>query len=150
VNDFMDKGRVKKVFLQADAPFRMLPQDLNRWSVRNANGDMVAFDTFATARWASGSPRLERCNGVPSMEILGMAMPGAMSSGEAMTTMERLASQLPPGIGFAWTGVSKQERSAGAQAPLLYLLSILVVFLSLAALYESWAIPVSVLLVVPL
>ena len=150
VNDFIDKGRVKKVFLQADAPFRMLPQDLNRWSVKNANGDMVAFDTFASAHWASGSPRLERYNGVPSMEILGMAMPGAMSSGEAMATMERLASQLPPGIGFEWTGVSRQERSAGAQAPLLYVLSILVVFLSLAALYESWAIPVSVLLVVPL
>jgi hydrophobe/amphiphile efflux-1 (HAE1) family protein len=150
VNDFIDKGRVKKVFLQADAPYRMLPQDLNRWSVKNANGDMVAFDTFATARWASGSPRLERYNGVPSMEILGMAMPGAMSSGEAMATMERLAAQLPPGIGFEWTGLSKQERSSGALAPLLYALSILVVFLCLAALYESWAIPAAVLLVVPL
>ncbi|HEU0200161.1 MAG TPA: efflux RND transporter permease subunit [Burkholderiaceae bacterium] len=150
VNDFIDKGRVKKVFLQADAPFRMQPQDLDRWCVKNANGDMVSFNAFATARWTTGSPRLERYNGVPSMEILGMPMPGVMSSGEAMATMERLAAQLPAGIGIEWTGVSKQERTSGAQAPLLYAISILFVFLCLAALYESWAVPAAVLLVVPL
>ena len=150
VNDFIDKGRVKKVFLQADAPFRMLPQDIDRWYVKNANGDMVSFASFATARWAMGSPRLERYNGVPSMEILGMAMPGKASSGEVMATMERYASQLPPGFGIEWTGVSRQERASGSQASLLYAVSLLFVFLCLAALYESWAIPAAVLMVVPL
>ncbi|KAB2874006.1 MAG: efflux RND transporter permease subunit [Ideonella sp.] len=150
VNDFIDKGRVKKVFLQADAPFRMLPQDIDRWYVKNSAGEMVSFASFASARWTSGSPRLERYNGVPSMQIQGMAMPGKASSGEAMDTMERLASQLPAGIGFEWTGVSRQERSSGSQAPLLYAVSILVVFLCLAALYESWSIPAAVLLAVPL
>ena len=150
VNDFIDKGRVKKVFLQADAAFRMLPEDINRWHVRNADGAMVPFDTFATASWASGSPRLERYNGSPSTEILGMAMPGTASSGEAIATMERLAATLPSGIGFEWTGISLQEKQAGSQAIYLYAASILIVFLCLAALYESWAIPVSVILVVPL
>ena len=150
VNDFIDKGRVKKVFLQADAPFRMLPQDIDRWYVKNANGEMVSFASFASARWSMGSPRLERYNGVPSMQIQGMAMPGKSSSGEAMATMERLVAQLPAGIGYEWTGVSRQERSSGSQAPMLYAVSILVVFLSLAALYESWTIPAAVLLAVPL
>ena len=150
VNDFVDKGRVKKVFLQADAPFRMLPEDINRWYVRNSAGSMVPFDAFATASWGSGSPRLERYNGSPSVEILGMAMPGKSSSGEALATMERLATQLPPGIGYEWTGISLQEKQAGSQAMMLYAASVLIVFLCLAALYESWAIPLSVILVVPL
>jgi len=150
VNDFIDRGRVKKVFLQADAPYRMLPEDINRWYVRNASGAMVPFSAFASAEWTSGSPRLERYNGVPSMEILGMAMPGAASSGEAMAIVERHAAQLPAGIGYEWTGVSLQEREAGSQTTLLYTLSIAIVFLCLAALYESWSIPLAVILVVPL
>ncbi|WP_129775394.1 efflux RND transporter permease subunit [Peristeroidobacter soli] len=150
VNDFIDRGRVKKVFMQADAPYRMLPEDINRWYVRNATGDMVPFSAFASTEWTSGSPRLERYNGVPSVEILGMALPGVASSGEAMDIVERHAKELPPGIGFEWTGVSLQERAAGSQTLLLYTLSIAVVFLCLAALYESWAIPLSVILVVPL
>jgi hydrophobe/amphiphile efflux-1 (HAE1) family protein len=150
VNDFIDRGRVKKVFMQADAPYRMLPEDINRWYVRNSTGDMVPFSAFASTEWTSGSPRLERYNGVPSVEILGMALPGVASSGEAMDIVERHAKELPPGIGFEWTGVSLQERAAGSQTLLLYTLSIAVVFLCLAALYESWAIPLSVILVVPL
>jgi len=150
VNDFIDRGRVKKVYLQADAPFRMLPQDIERWYVKNASGDMVSFASFATARWSTGSPRLERYNGVPSMEILGMALPGAASSGQAMATMEDFAARLPSGFGIEWTGLSRQERASGSQASLLYAVSLLVVFLCLAALYESWAIPTSVILVVPL
>jgi hydrophobe/amphiphile efflux-1 (HAE1) family protein len=150
VNDFIDRGRVKKVFLQADAPFRMLPDDVNRWFVRNASGEMVPFSAFSTSNWESGSPRLERYNGVPSVEILGMALPGALSSGEALNLVERHVAELPKGISYEWTGVSRQEREAGNQATLLYAVSILVVFLCLAALYESWAIPLSVILVVPL
>ncbi|MBB3213870.1 multidrug efflux pump [Herbaspirillum sp. Sphag1AN] len=150
VNDFIDKGRVKKVYLQADAPFRMLPSDIDKWYVSNSAGTMVPFSTFAKAYWTSGSPRLERYNGLPSVEILGMDMPGKSSSGEALATMERLAATLPPGIGYEWTGISKQEKQAGSQAMMLYAVSILIVFLCLAALYESWSIPVSVLLVVPL
>ena len=150
VNDFIDRGRVKKVFLQSDAPFRMLPGDIDHWFVRNAAGTMVPFSAFATANWTLGSPRLERYNGVPSVEILGMALPGALSSGQALDLVERHAAALPPGIGYEWTGVSRQEREAGGQAGLLYAVSILVVFLCLAALYESWSIPFSVVLVVPL
>ncbi|WP_116809185.1 efflux RND transporter permease subunit [Steroidobacter cummioxidans] len=150
VNDFIDRGRVKKVFMQADAPYRMLPEDINRWYVRNSTGDMVPFGAFSRTEWTSGSPRLERYNGVPSVEILGMAMPGMASSGEAMDIVERHVKELPPGIGFEWTGVSLQEREAGSQTLLLYTLSIAVVFLCLAALYESWAIPLSVIMVVPL
>ncbi|QLA79744.1 efflux RND transporter permease subunit [Acidovorax sp. JMULE5] len=150
VNDFLDKGRVKKVFLQADAPHRMVPEDINKWFVRNSSGTMVPFSAFSTSRWTTGSPRLERYNGVPSVEILGMALPGALSSGQALDLIERHAAKLPAGIGFEWTGVSRQEREAGGQAMLLYAVSILVVFLCLAALYESWSIPFSVLLVVPL
>ncbi|HKX42560.1 MAG TPA: efflux RND transporter permease subunit [Burkholderiaceae bacterium] len=150
VNDFLDKGRVKKVFMQADAPFRMLPGDIDNWFVRNASGAMVPFSAFAQAGWTSGSPRLERYNGVPSVEIMGMALPGALSSGQAMDLVERHAAELPAGIGYEWTGVSRQEREASGQAALLYAVSILVVFLCLAALYESWSIPFSVLMVVPL
>ena len=150
VNDFIDRGRVKKVFMQSDAAYRMLPSDIDRWFVRNSAGSMVPFGAFATSSWTSGSPRLERYNGVPSVEILGMAMPGSLSSGQALDLVEKHAAALPKGIGFEWTGVSRQEREAAGRAGLLYAVSILVVFLCLAALYESWAIPVSVILVVPL
>ncbi len=149
VDDFIHEGRVKKVYLQADAPFRMLPEDLNDWYVRNANGDMVPFSAFASGHWTYGSPRLERYNGLPSAEILGQPAPG-VSSGEAMAVVEELAAKLPPGFGLEWTGISFEERAAGAQAPALYALSALVVFLALAALYESWSVPFSVMLVVPL
>ncbi|ECL8947153.1 efflux RND transporter permease subunit [Salmonella enterica subsp. enterica] len=149
VNDFIDRGRVKKVYVQADAQFRMLPGDINNLYVRSANGEMVPFSTFSSARWIYGSPRLERYNGMPSMELLGEAAPGR-STGEAMSLMENLASQLPNGIGYDWTGMSYQERLSGNQAPALYAISLIVVFLCLAALYESWSIPFSVTLVVPL
>jgi multidrug efflux pump len=149
VNDFIDKGRVKRAYLQADAKYRMQPEDLDRWYVRNNAGAMVPFSAFATAHWTYGSPRLERYNGFPSAEIMGQAAPGK-SSGDAMKAMEEMAAQLPTGIGFEWTGLSYQERMTGSQAPALYAISILVVFLCLAALYESWSIPFSVLLVFPL
>ncbi|EAP0017460.1 efflux RND transporter permease subunit [Salmonella enterica] len=149
VNDFIDRGRVKKVYVQADAQFRMLPGDINNLYVRSANGEMVPFSTFSSARWIYGSPHLERYNGMPSMELLGEAAPGR-STGEAMSLMENLASQLPNGIGYDWTGMSYQERLSGNQAPALYAISLIVVFLCLAALYESWSIPFSVMLVVPL
>ncbi|HCC1012198.1 TPA: efflux RND transporter permease subunit [Salmonella enterica subsp. enterica serovar Paratyphi C] len=149
VNDFIDRGRVKKVYVQADAQFRMLPGDINNLYVRSANGEMVPFSTFSSARWIYGSPRLERYNGMPSMELLGEAAPGR-STGEAMSLMENLASQLPNGIGYDRTGMSYQERLSGNQAPALYAISLIVVFLCLAALYESWSIPFSVMLVVPL
>jgi multidrug efflux pump len=127
----------------------MLPQDFGKWFARNANGDMVPFSAFTSGRWAYASPRRERYNGLPSIEIQGMAAPGK-SSGEALLEMEKLAAQLPPGIGYEWTGISDQEHSSGSQAPALYVISMLFVFLCLAALYESWAIPFSVMLVVPL
>ena len=149
VDDFMDRGRVKRVFVQGDAPFRMAPEDFDKWSVRNASGAMVPFRAFAGTRWEYGSPRLERYNGVSAMQINGEAAPG-VSSGDAMAEVERLVAQLPHGIGLEWTGQSYQERAAGAQSPMLYTLSVLVVFLCLAALYESWAIPTAVLLVAPL
>ena len=149
VNDFIDHGRVKKVYVQADAKFRMLPGDVNNMYVRSANGKMVPFSAFVTSHWVYGSPRLERYNGLPSMEILGEAAPGK-STGEAMALMEQMASKLPSGIGFDWTGMSYQERLSGNQAPALYAISLIVVFLCLAALYESWSIPFSVMLVVPL
>ena len=150
VNDFIDKGRVKKVMLQADATYRMLPDDINRWYIRNSDGDMVPFSTFSKAVWMSGSPRLERYNGVPSVEILGMAMPGSASSGEALAIVQDAVAKLPAGIGYEWTGLSRQEKASTGQTGMLYTLSILIVFLCLAALYESWAIPLSVILVVPL
>ncbi|MFG0833625.1 efflux RND transporter permease subunit [Aeromonas bivalvium] len=149
VNDFMDRNRVKKVYMQADAPFRMNPEDLKLWYVRNGEGKMVPFSAFATTRWSYGSPRLERYNGVPAMEIVGEAAPGK-STGDAMAAIEAMVAQLPEGIGIEWTGLSFQERQAGSQAPALYAISLLVVFLCLAALYESWSIPFSVMLVVPL
>jgi multidrug efflux pump len=149
VDDFIDRGRVKRVILQADAPFRMVPQDFDRWYVRNREGEMVPFAAFATSHWRSSSPRLERYNGAPAMQIVGEAAPG-VSSGDAMEQVEEMVKQLPPGFGIEFTGQSYQERASGAQTPLLYSLSLIVVFLCLAALYESWSIPTAVLLVVPL
>src|SRR2546427_138781 len=149
VNDFIDKGRVKKVYVQSDAAFRMKPEDLDRWYVRNRLGKMAQFSTFSAAHWTTGSPKLERYNGIPSVEIMGEPAPG-QSSGVAMKAMEELVKKLPPGIGYEWTGLSYEERLSGSQAPALYALSLLVVFLCLAALYESWSIPASVMLVVPL
>lgn len=149
IDDFINRGRVKKVYMQAEAPYRMNPEDLLRWSVKNNQGEMVPFSAFATTRWDFGSPRLERFNGVAAMEVQGEAADG-VSSGEAMEEIERLISQLPPGFGADWSGLSYQERQAGSQAPLLYTLSVLVVFLSLAALYESWSVPTAVMLVAPL
>ncbi|ELQ6227197.1 efflux RND transporter permease subunit [Cronobacter turicensis] len=149
VNDFIDRGRVKKVYVQADAMFRMLPSDIGAIYVRGSGGDMVPLSAFTTSHWIYGSPRLERYNGMPSMEILGEAAPGR-STGEAMALMESLAAKLPSGIGYDWTGLSYQERLSGNQAPALYAISLVVVFLCLAALYESWSIPFSVMLVVPL
>jgi len=149
VNDFIQAGRVKRVYIQADAPFRRLPGDLEKIYVRNNTGRMVPFASFASGHWSSGSPKLERFNGFPSMNIWGAAAPGE-SSGVAMQAMEEAVMQLPRGVGFDWTGLSYQERMAGSQAPLLYAFSILVIFLCLAALYESWPIPIAVLLTLPL
>ncbi len=149
VNDFIQNGRVKKVYLQSDARYRMVPEDINSWYVSNKNGQMVPFSAFSNARWQYGSPRLERYNGIPSVEVLGQAAPG-VSTGEAMAEMEKMAAQLPPGFGYEWTGLSYEEKNAGAQAPALYAISLLVVFLSVAALYESWTIPFVNLLMLPL
>ncbi|MRX07433.1 efflux RND transporter permease subunit [Pseudoduganella sp. FT25W] len=149
VNDFVDRGRVKKVFIQGSAEARMTPEDLSKWFVRNASGEMVPFSAFTTGKWVYASPRLERYNGLPSTEILGAPAPG-QSSGTAMAEVEKLAAQLPPGIGYEWTGLSTEERDSGSQTTQLYAISILIVFLCLAALYESWSVPFSVLLVVPL
>ena len=149
VNDFLDNSRTKKVYVQGDAQFRMQPKDVDRWHVKNGNGDMVPFSAFTKASWTYASPRLERYNGVSSLEIQGSPQAG-VSSGVAMSEMEKLIAKLPSGIGYSWTGLSYQERLAGSQAPLLYALSVLVVFLCLAALYESWSVPFSVILVVPL
>ena len=149
VNDFIQAGRVKRVFVQADARFRMLPQDLEKLYVRNSTGKMVPFSSFASERWTYGSPRLERYNGFPSMNIWGEPAPGR-SSGEAMKAMEEIVSKLPKEIGFDWTGLSYQERMASSQAPLLYAFSAFVIFLVLAALYESWPIPIANLITLPL
>jgi len=149
IDDFIDRGRVKRVMIQADAAYRMVPENFELWSVRNSKGEMVPFRAFATSHWDYGSPRLERYNGVPAININGEPAPG-VSSGDAMAEVERLVAELPRGIGMEWTGTSYQERAAGAQTPLLYSLSLLVVFLCLAALYESWTVPTAVLLVVPL
>ena len=149
VNDFIDRGRIKKVYMQADADARMKPEDLSKWYVRNRSGDMVPLSAFTTARWGYGSPRLERFNGQPSLELQGQAAPG-LSSGDAMAAVEEIMAKLPPGIGYEWTGTSYEERRSGSQAPALYALSLLVVFLCLAALYESWSVPFAVMLVVPL
>ena len=149
VNDFIQAGRVKRVYVQADAPYRMLPKDLEKIYVRNAAGKMVPYSSFASGRWTYGSPRLERYNGFPSINMWGESAPGR-SSGDAMQAMEEIVARLPQGIGFDWTGLSYQERMAGAQAPLLYAFSVFVIFLCLAALYESWPIPIAILLVLPL
>jgi hydrophobe/amphiphile efflux-1 (HAE1) family protein len=150
VDNFLDTdNRIKKVYVQADAPFRMNPNDLSQLYVRNTAGSMVPFSAFATTHWTWGPPVLQRYNGVESMEIQGDSAPGH-SSGDALVEMERLAHQLPPGIGYEWTAASLQQQQSSSQAPLLYGLSILVVFLSLAALYESWSIPLSVVMVVPI
>ncbi len=149
VNDFMDRGRVKRVYLQGQADARMLPGDLDRWFVRNATGQMVPFSAFGHTEWVYGSPRLERFNGIASREIAGAPAPGR-TTGEAMAEMERLMAQLPPGFTHAWSGLSYEERQSSGQAPALYALSLLVVFLCLAALYESWSIPAAVMMVVPL
>lgn len=153
INDFIDRGRVKKVYVQGEASSRMMPEDLDQWYVRNNRGEMVPFSAFATGEWVYGSPRLERYNGVSSMNIQGTPAPG-ISSGDAMVAMEEIIAKLPEmglqGFDFEWTGLSLEERESGAQAPFLYALSLLIVFLCLAALYESWSIPFSVLLVVPL
>lgn len=149
VNDFIDQGRIKKVYMQADAPYRMLPEDVNRWHVRNNLGNMVPFSSFVSGSWEYGSPRLERYNGLSSMEILGAPAPG-ISSGVAMAAIEEIAKKLPEGIGLEWTGISYEERLAGSQTTMLYAVSLLIVFLCLAALYESWSIPFSVMLIVPL
>jgi multidrug efflux pump len=170
INFFLDTdGRIKRVFMQADAPYRMNPEDLNLLYVRSSgsststgmttastgassstsNNTMVPFSSFATGKWTYGSPKLERYNGISSMEIQGQSAPGS-STGQSITTMQRLAQQLPAGIGYEWTGISLQQVQAGSQAPLFYALSVLVVFLSLAALYESWSIPISVIMVVPI
>lgn len=149
VNDFIQAGRVKRVYVQADAPHRMQPEDLDKLYVRNTQGRMVPFSSFATGHWSYGSPKLERYNAFPSINILGEPAEG-ISSGQAMATMERFVEQLPEGIGFDWNGLSYQERQAGSQSAPLYAFSILVIFLCLAALYESWTIPISVLLALPL
>ncbi|MDA7088000.1 efflux RND transporter permease subunit [Pseudomonas sp. SA3-5] len=149
VNDFIDRGRVKKVYIQGQSSSRMSPEDLNKWYVRNDSGEMVPFSAFATGEWIYGAPKLTRYNGVAAVEILGTPAPG-YSSGDAMAEVEALAQKLPAGIGFSWTGLSYEERMSGSQAPALYALSLLMVFLCLAALYESWSIPIAVMLVVPL
>ncbi|NMG17193.1 efflux RND transporter permease subunit [Aromatoleum bremense] len=148
VNDFVDRGRVKKVFVQGAVDARIAPEDFDKWYVRNAEGKMVPFSAFASGHWTYGSPKLERYNGLPAVQILGQAAPGS-SSGDAMATVERLAQQLPPGVDLAFTGLSFEERLAGAQSSFTLVLSLVVVFLCLAALYESWSIPFSVILVVP-
>jgi multidrug efflux pump len=149
VNDFIENGRVKKVFLQSAAEYRMLPEDIGKWYVKNNRGEMVPFSAFSSARWQYGSPRLERYNGISSVQIMGQPAPG-VSTGEAMAEMEKMAAQLPEGIGYEWSGLSYEEKNAGAQAPALYAISLLVVFLSVAALYESWTIPFVNLLMIPL
>ncbi|MEG5264517.1 efflux RND transporter permease subunit [Pseudomonas sp. JDS28PS106] len=149
VNDFIDRGRVKKVYVQGEAFGRMTPEDLNKWYVRNDSGTMVPLSAIATGEWIYGSPKLSRYNGVAAMEILGTPAPG-YSSGQAMAEVEAIAQKLPAGIGYSFTGLSFEERLSGSQAPALYALSMLVVFLCLAALYESWSIPIAVMLVVPL
>ena len=149
VNQFVDRNRVKRVFLQGDADSRMLPQDLDLWYVRNGAGQMVPFSTFASAHWIVGSPKLERYNGTPALEFLGAPAPGR-STGDALAAMEAAVTKLPKGVSYEWTGLSYEEVRSGSQAPALYAISLTIVFLCLAALYESWSIPFAVMLVVPL
>src|SRR5690606_1365866 len=149
VNDFLDGDRVKKVYIQGEPASRVTPEDFNKWYVRNADGDMVPFSAFASGKWVVGSPRMDRFNGLPAVEILGEPAPG-YSSGDAMAAVEEIAEKLPPGFSIEWAGLSYEERATGNQAPLLYALSLIVIFLCLAALYESWSIPTAVILVIPL
>lgn len=149
VNDFIDNGRLKRVYVQADSPYRMLPEDINHWYVRNGEGQMVPFSSFSSGEWVFNASRLERYSGTPSINIQGAAAPG-YSSGAAMDKMEQLFEKLPQGLGFAWSGLSYEEKLAGSQTMFLYAISVLVIFLCLAALYESWLVPFSVLLVIPL
>jgi len=149
VNDFIDRGRVKKVFVQGQANSRMSPEDLKKWYVRNSTGIMVPFSAFAKGEWVYGSPKLSRFNGVAAVEILGAPAPG-YSTGQALAEVESIAAKLPAGVGISWTGLSYEEKLSGSQAPALFALSLLMVFLCLAALYESWSIPIAVVLVVPL
>ncbi|MFJ2526862.1 efflux RND transporter permease subunit [Pseudomonas helmanticensis] len=149
VNDFIDKGRVKKVYVQGEMDSRISPEDFDKWYVRNDTGQMVPFSAFASGKWVYGSPKLERYGGIPSVELLGEPAQG-YSTGDAMAAIERITAQLPNGFDVSWTGLSYEERAAGSQATLLYVLSLIIVFLCLAALYESWSVPVSVMLVVPL
>src|SRR5690554_5228089 len=149
VNDFLDGERVKKVYIQGMPSSRVTAEDFNKWYVRNADGEMVPFSAFATGEWVVGAPRLDRFNGLPAIEILGEPAPG-FSSGDAMTAVEEIASRLPEGFTVEWAGLSYEERTTGNQAPMLYLLSAIMIFLCLAALYESWSIPASVMLVIPL
>jgi hydrophobe/amphiphile efflux-1 (HAE1) family protein len=148
INDFLSNGRVKKVYMQGDTAFRMQPQDIDKWYVRNSDSGMVPFSSFAFSGWTFGSPQLDRYNGMASIEITGSPAAG-VSSGDAMNEVEAIARQLPAGIGYTWTGASYQERLSGSQAPLLYAISVLFVFLCLAGLYESWSVPFSVILAVP-
>jgi multidrug efflux pump len=149
VNDFIDRGRSKKVYMQAEAQYRMTPEDMNRWYVRNDNNEMVPISAFSSSHWGQGSPQLKRYNGNAAVEILGGAAAG-YSSGDAMDEVERIVSELPAGVQVSWTGMSYQEIESGGQAPILYGISVLMVFLCLAALYESWSIPLAIILVVPL
>jgi multidrug efflux pump len=149
VNNFVNGPRVQRVIVQLDAPFRMTPEDIGKVYVRNKTGGMVPLSSFTHIDWTFGSPQLQRYNGIPAVNIVGAAAPG-LSSGDAMLAMEKMAAQLPPGIGYSWSGQSLEERISGNQAPLLYAISLLIVFLCLAALYESWSIPIAVILVVPL
>ncbi|RYD25135.1 MAG: multidrug efflux RND transporter permease subunit, partial [Lysobacteraceae bacterium] len=149
VNDFIDRGRVKRVYIQADSPYRMAPDDIGKLYVRGANGTMAPFSAFSDVSWNQGPTQLTRYNGQPSMEILGQPAPG-VSSGAALKAVEDMQAKLPPGTRLDWTGLSYEEQLSGGQAPALYALSLLIVFLCLAALYESWSVPISVMLVVPL
>ncbi len=149
VNDFLDQGKIKKVYLQADAPHRMKPEDLSLWYVANKQGEMIPFNRFSTTEWVYGSPKLERFNGASSVNVQGGAAPG-ISTGEAMSAIQAIVDQMPTGIELEWSGLSYEEQQSGSQAPALYFLSLLIVFLSLAALYESWAVPFAVILAVPL
>jgi len=149
VNDFIDRGRVKRVYIQVDAPYRRAPEDLDKLFVRTATGTMAPFSAFSTLEWRQGPMLLNRFNGQPSQNILGVAAPG-YSSGDTLEAMKELQAKLPPGTGYAWQGLSYEEQLSGGQAPLVYAMSLLIVFLCLAALYESWSVPVSVMMVVPL
>jgi len=149
INDFIEKGRVKRVYMQGQADSRMLPEDVAKWFVHSNTGQMVPFTSFTNGKWTYGSPNLQRYNSFPSVNILGEAAKGK-SSGEAMDAMEKMAGALPQGIGFEWTGLSYQEKMAGGQTVMLYTFSVLVIFLCLAALYESWSIPFSVLVILPI